>query len=147
MIMPDSDFVVLSFSRENTKYRRIDTEIAFKHGIRMCSSDTVGPGGIFRSLRELPIIIDMAKDVAELAPNAWLVNFVNPTTVLGMALRRYAPDVKSFALCDGNHEPRNTLMWYAGERVKGLCRSCWTDLKMEETGRIFVTLYSEKMGT
>jgi alpha-galactosidase len=77
----------------------------------MCSSDTVGPGGIFRSLRELPIIIDMAKDVAELAPNAWLVNFVNPTTVMGMGLRRYAPEVKSFALCDGHHEPHNTLFW------------------------------------
>jgi alpha-galactosidase len=110
-VLADSDFVVLSFSRENTKYRRIDTEIAFKHGIRMCSSDTVGPGGIFRSLRELPLIIEMAKDVAELAPNAWLVNFVNPTTVMGMGLRRYAPEVKCFALCDGHHEPRNTLYW------------------------------------
>ncbi|MCK5844369.1 MAG: hypothetical protein KAG97_06655 [Victivallales bacterium] len=110
-VLADSDFVVLSFSRENTKYRRIDTEIAFKHGIRMCSSDTIGPGGIFRSLRELPLVIDMAKDVAELAPNAWLVNFVNPTSVLGMGLCRYAPEVKSFALCDGHHEPNNTLFW------------------------------------
>lgn len=110
-VIVDSDFVVLSFSRENTKYRRIDTEIAFKHGIRMCSSDTIGPGGIFRALRELPHVIAMAKDVAELAPNAWLVNFVNPTSVLGMGLRRYAPEVKSFALCDGHHEPHNTLFW------------------------------------
>ncbi|MCC7353395.1 MAG: glycoside hydrolase family 4, partial [Anaerolineae bacterium] len=38
-------------------------------------------------------------------------NFVNPTTVLGMALQRYAPAVKSFALCDGHHEPYNTLRW------------------------------------
>ncbi|NOY74547.1 MAG: glycoside hydrolase family 4 [Kiritimatiellaeota bacterium] len=110
-VLADSDFVVLSFSRENVKYRRVDTEIAFKHGIRMCSSDTIGPGGIFRSLRELPLVIDMAKDVAELAPNAWLINFVNPTSVLGMGLRRYAPEVRSFALCDGHHEPHNTLFW------------------------------------
>jgi len=53
----------------------------------------------------------MARDAARLCPQAWVINFVNPTTVMGMALRRYVPDVKSFALCDGHHEPYNTLNW------------------------------------
>ena len=109
--MGDSDFIVLTFSDRNAHFRGVDTQIAARHGIRMCSSDTIGPGGIFRALREAPHAIDMARDAHELAPNAWLISFVNPTTVLGMALRRYAPDVKSFALCDGHHEPHNTLHW------------------------------------
>ena len=110
-VMKHSDFVVLTFSNRNAHFRGLDTEIAAKHGIRMCSSDTIGPGGIFRSLREVPNALDMACDVERLAPDAWLINFVNPTSVFGIALKRYAPNVKSFALCDGHHEPYNTLHW------------------------------------
>lgn len=108
-VLADSNFVVLTFSQRNAYFRGLDTAIAAKHGIRMCSSDTIGPGGIFRSLREVPHALAMARDVQKLAPDAWIVNLVNPTTVLGMALRRYAPAVKSFALCDGHHEPYHTL--------------------------------------
>jgi alpha-galactosidase len=86
-------------------------DIAARHGIRMCSGDTIGPGGIFRALRELPKVLAMAADARRLAPGAWLINFVNPTAVMGIGLRRYAPQVRSFALCDGHHEPYNTLSW------------------------------------
>ena len=110
-VLADSDFVVLTFSRRNAHYRGIDTALAAKHGIRMCSSDTIGPGGIFRALRELPLALDMARDVERLCPDAWVINFVNPTSVMGIGLRRYAPDVRSFALCDGHHEPHSTLRW------------------------------------
>ena len=110
-VLRDSDFVVLTFSRRNAHYRGLDTQIAAKHGILMCSSDTIGPGGIFRALREVPEALKVARDVQRLCPQAWLINYINPTTVLGIALRRYAPDVRSFALCDGHHEPRCTLGW------------------------------------
>jgi alpha-galactosidase len=53
----------------------------------------------------------MARHAQKLSPNAWVINFVNPTAVLGIALQRYAPQVRSFALCDGHHEPYNTLAW------------------------------------
>ncbi|MCX7591956.1 MAG: glycoside hydrolase family 4 [Kiritimatiellae bacterium] len=108
-VLKGSDFVVLTFSYRNAYYRGVDTEVAAKHGIRMCSSDTIGPGGIFRALREIPHALAAARDTARLAPNAWVINFVNPTAVLGIALRRYAPFVRSFALCDGHHEPYYTL--------------------------------------
>jgi len=104
-VLAGADFVVLSFSFRNTWYRGLDTRIAAKYGVKMCSSDTIGPGGIFRALRELPEVLRIASDVRELCPQAWLINFVNPTSTLGIGLKRYAPDVKSFALCDGNHMP------------------------------------------
>jgi alpha-galactosidase len=47
----------------------------------------------------------------QLCPNAWLINFINPTSVLGIALMRYAPEIKSFALCDGNHEPGSRIAY------------------------------------
>jgi len=104
-VLKDADFVVLSFSYRNAYYREMDTRIAAKYGVTMCSSDTIGPGGIFRAMRELPEILRIAKDVGQYAPNAWLINFINPSSVMGIALMRHAPNVKSFALCDGNHEP------------------------------------------
>jgi alpha-galactosidase len=110
-VLAGSDFVVLTFSKRNAHYRGVDTEIAMKHGIRMCSADTIGPGGIFRALREIPHALAMARDTEKLAPNAWVINFVNPTAVIGLALQRFAPQVRSFALCDILHEPFVTLRW------------------------------------
>ncbi len=110
-VMADSDFIVLTFSERNAYYRGLDTQIAARHGFRMCSSDTIGPGGIFRALREAPRALAMARDARALAADAWVINFVNPTAVMGIALHRCAPEVRSFALCDGHHEPYNTLRY------------------------------------
>ena len=110
-VMKGSDFVVLTFSDRNAHFRGVDTRIAAKHGVRMCSSDTIGPGGIFRAMREIPHVLAMAKDAERLCPQAWIINFVNPTSVLGIALKRYVPHLRTFALCDGHHEPYNTLNW------------------------------------
>jgi len=104
-VLKDADFVVLSFSDRNAHFRGLDCEIALKHGVRMCSGDTIGPGGIFRACREVPRALAMARDIEELAPEAWTINYVNPTAVIGIALMRYAPNVRSFAICDGMHLP------------------------------------------
>jgi len=103
-VLRDADFVVLTFSDRGVYFRGLDVEIAAKHGVRMCSADTIGSGGIFRALREIPTALAITRDVEELAPYAWVINFVNPSTVIGMALARYA-NVRSFAICDGLHEP------------------------------------------
>ncbi|MFC9708707.1 glycoside hydrolase family 4 [Paenibacillus sp. NPDC056933] len=104
-VLAGADFVVLSFAEQSVKYRGIDCQVSLKYGIRMCSGDTIGPGGIFRAMRELPIIMEYAKDIEELCPEAWVINYINPSTVHGIALHRYAPQLKSFALCDSHHMP------------------------------------------
>ncbi|WP_372635805.1 glycoside hydrolase family 4 [Cohnella sp.] len=104
-VLEGADFVVLSFAEDTVKYRGIDCEVSLKYGIRMCSGDTIGPGGIFRAMRELPVIMDCAKDIEGLCPDAWVINYINPSTVHGIALSRYAPKLKSFALCDSHHMP------------------------------------------
>ena len=65
-VIADCDFIVLSFSAKNSWYRGVDTRIAKKYGITMCSSDTIGPGGIFRALREVPEVLAVCRDVEEL---------------------------------------------------------------------------------
>jgi alpha-galactosidase/6-phospho-beta-glucosidase family protein len=104
-VLKGADFVVLSFAEDTVKYRGIDCQVSLKYGIRMCSGDTIGPGGIFRAMRELPVIMECAKDIEELCPDAWVINYINPSTVHGIALSRYAPKLKSFALCDSHHMP------------------------------------------
>src|SRR5690606_30269380 len=74
-VLPGADFVVLSFADNTVKYRGIDCAISEKYGIRMCSGDTIGPGGIFRAMRELPVIMACAKDIEELCPDAWVINY------------------------------------------------------------------------
>lgn len=106
-----ADFVVLTFARRNAYYRGVDTRIALKHGVTMCSSDTIGPGGIFRALRSIPEVMAVCEDIRRLCPEAWVINYINPTAVVGIALMRHAPDLKTFALCDGNHEPHNTYRY------------------------------------
>ncbi|MGO4699474.1 glycoside hydrolase family 4 [Paenibacillus sp. 2TAB26] len=111
-VLKGADFVVLSFAEDTVKYRGIDCQVSLKYGIRMCSGDTIGPGGIFRAMRELPVIMECAKDIEELCPDAWVINYINPSTVHGIALSRYAPKLKSFALCDSHHMP-NKKAYYA----------------------------------
>jgi len=108
-VLPGADFVVLTFSDRNAYFRGVDSDISNRHGIRMCSADTIGPGGVFRALREIPIALEIAADVERLAPDAWVINFVNPSTVIGIALDRFAPEVRSFSICDGPHEPHNRV--------------------------------------
>jgi alpha-galactosidase len=104
-VLAGADFVVLSFARDGVKYRGVDCEISAKYGVRMCSGDTIGPGGIFRAMRELPVILEVCEDVRELCPDAWVINYINPTAVNGIGLMRHASDLKTFALCDGHHMP------------------------------------------
>ena len=67
-------------------------------------------------MRELPVIMDCVRDIARLCPDAWVINYINPSTVNGMALTRYAPHLRSFALCDSLHMPhiKNRHARYAG---------------------------------
>ena len=115
-VLKNADFVVLSFAYHSVKYRALDCELSARTGIRMCSGDTIGPGGIMRTLREFPHILACCRDIEELCPNAWVINYINPTAANGIGLRLFAPKLKSFALCDGLHMPRvkNNYARHAG---------------------------------
>ncbi len=104
-VLKNADFVVLSFAKDTVKYRGMDCQVSLKYGIRMCSGDTIGPGGIFRAMRELPVIMECVRDIEAICPDAWVINYINPSTIHGIAIQRYAPKLKSFALCDGLHLP------------------------------------------
>ncbi|MGV3240657.1 alpha-glucosidase/alpha-galactosidase, partial [Streptococcus hyovaginalis] len=76
----------------------IDFDIRKKYGLRQTIGDTVGIGGIFRSLRTVPVMFEFANDMEEVCPDAWLLNYTNPMAVLtGAMLRNTA--IKTVGLC------------------------------------------------
>ncbi|MDE0839474.1 MAG: glycoside hydrolase family 4 [Kiritimatiellae bacterium] len=105
-VLKKADFVILAFANEGVKLRGVDADISTKHGMTMCSADTVGPGGIMRTLREVPRQNEVLDDVKKLCPNAWVINWVNPTAAMGIAMMRNYPELNTLALCDGPHNPR-----------------------------------------
>lgn len=74
-----------------------DFEVPKKYGLRQTIADTLGIGGIFRSLRTIPVLLDIAKDMHEVCPDAWFLNYTNPMAVLTGALIRSG--IKTVGLC------------------------------------------------
>ncbi|WP_101842838.1 alpha-glucosidase/alpha-galactosidase [Halobacillus sp. Marseille-P3879] len=76
----------------------IDFEIPKKYGLRQTIGDTIGIGGIFRSLRTIPVLLEFAKDIEEVCPDALFLNYTNPMASLTGAMLRYT-NVKTVGLC------------------------------------------------
>ena len=76
----------------------IDFEIPKKYGLQQTIADTLGIGGIMRTLRTIPVMDDFAKDMAEVCPDAWLLNYTNPMAMLTGYMQKYTP-VKTVGLC------------------------------------------------
>lgn len=75
-----------------------DFEIPKKYGLRQTIADTLGIGGIFRALRTVPVMLDFARDMEEVCPDAWFLNYTNPMAILTGAMLR-ATSVKTVGLC------------------------------------------------
>lgn len=75
-----------------------DFEIPKRYGLRQTIADTLGIGGIFRALRTIPVMLDFARDMEEVCPDAWLLNYTNPMSMLTGAMLR-ATGVKTVGLC------------------------------------------------
>ncbi|WP_059104111.1 alpha-glucosidase/alpha-galactosidase [Shouchella shacheensis] len=76
----------------------IDFEIPKKYGLRQTIGDTIGIGGLFRSLRTIPVMLDIAKDIEEVAPDAWFLNYTNPMVTLTGAMSHHT-NVNNVGLC------------------------------------------------
>ena len=76
----------------------IDFEIPKKYGLRQTIGDTLGIGGIFRALRTIPVVLEFARDIERVCPDAWFLNYVNPMAMVTGALLHFS-DVRSVGLC------------------------------------------------
>ena len=76
----------------------IDFEVPKKYGLRQTIADTLGIGGIMRTLRTIPVLKDFAEDMEEVCPDAWFLNYTNPMAMLAGYMQRYT-NVKTVGLC------------------------------------------------
>lgn len=93
-----ADFVTTQFRVGQLDARIADERIALKHGL--IGQETNGAGGMFKALRTIPVIFDIIRDMEELCPNAWLINFTNPVGIVSEAVMRYTSWQRYVGLCN-----------------------------------------------
>lgn len=93
-----ADFVTTQLRVGQLDARILDETIPAKHGV--LGQETNGPGGLFKGLRTIPVILDIIKDMEELCPEAWLINFANPAGMVTEAVFRHTTWRKFVGLCN-----------------------------------------------
>ncbi|WP_027632803.1 6-phospho-beta-glucosidase [Clostridium hydrogeniformans] len=95
--LKDSDFVVTQFRVGGLEARAKDERFPLKYDV--IGQETTGPGGFAKALRTIPVMMDICKDIKELCPNAFLINFTNPSGLVTEAVNKFT-DVKCIGLCN-----------------------------------------------
>jgi len=96
--LKDADFVSTQFRVGLLDARIKDERIPLSHGV--LGQETCGAGGIFKAFRTIPVILDIIKDMKELCPNAWLVNFTNPAGIITEAAIYHGGWKRTVGLCN-----------------------------------------------
>ena len=96
--LKDADFVTTQFRVGLLNARVKDERIPFSYG--MLGQETNGAGGIFKAFRTIPVILSIVEDMKELCPDAWLINFTNPSGMVTEAVMRYGKWDKVIGLCN-----------------------------------------------
>ena len=133
----DSDYVLTTI-RVGDSYDR-DIAIPLKYGVDQSVGDTVGPGGVFKALRTVPILLEICQDIEEVAPNSVLLNYTNPMAIACWAIAE-ATDVPTMGLCHSVQRTTADLAEYIGAPrdsvsawVAGINHLAWF-LRFEQDG-------------
>ncbi len=97
-LLPGAEFVIVAIAVDRDKCWRQDWNIPLKHGIRQPLGENGGPGAVFHTARNAPLILDICRDMEELCPDALLMNFTNPVPRMTLVASRYSR-VKAVGLC------------------------------------------------
>ncbi len=106
---PDASYVVTQIRVGGIQARINDERIPLRHGV--IGQETTGPGGFAKALRTVPVMLDICRDLEELAPRAWLVNFTNPSGIVTEAVTRHS-NTRVIGLCNN---AINMERWFARE--------------------------------
>ena len=112
-----ADFVVISILPGTFKEMASDVHTPEKYGIYQSVGDTVGPGGVLRALRTIPMFEEIGKAIRDYCPKAWVINYTNPMTVCVRTLYKVFPQIKAFGCC---HEVFGTQL-LLGAALQDIC--------------------------
>jgi len=144
-----ADYVVIMIQIGGVDAFVMDYEIPLKYGVDECIGDSMGPGGIFRALRTIPVLLDIAKDMMELCPNAVMLNYANPMAANCWALGT-VPGLQFVGLCHGVQTTLDLIAGYCGVKkheidfvAAGINHMAWF-LRIEKEGRDLYPMLREK---
>ncbi len=137
----NADFVVIMIQVGGFEAFGFDYEIPLKYGVDQCIGDSLGPGGVFRGQRHIPVLVDVAKDMAEVAkPHAIMLQYANPMAGNCLALGK-ASRVPFVGLCHGVQTTLDLIAGYCGVPKEEITFTCgginhmdWF-LRLEHRGR------------
>ncbi len=148
--LKDADFVICTFLVGGNNAYKYDIEIPLKYGVDQCIGDSIGPGGVFRMLRTAPVIAGLGKDVEELCPNAYILNYVNPMGAACTTFHR-STNAQVVGLCHGVQTTMDLISGYTGvpkEEIDfinaGINHMDWF-LKLEHKGKDLYPILKENM--
>ena len=150
--LPGADVVVTSVERAHYAQWQLDISIPEKHGCHRLYGENGGPGGMFHALRQIPMVLEIARDVEQICPNAWLLNLSNPESRICLALSRYTK-VKNVGICLGAYITQNTLAHVLGRKqneidikIAGINHCHWVmDVRDAQTGDDLYPLVRQRM--
>ena len=87
-VLAGSDYIIICVEVSGTACVRFDNDIPLKYGVSQCIGDTIGPGGLFKSLRTIPVWLDILQDAERLCPQAIVLNYTNPMSMMCLAAGR-----------------------------------------------------------
>ena len=114
-----ADFVVNMMQVGGIAGTRIDLEVPAAHGLRQTIGDTTGVGGVFRALRTFPVLSAIARDMRELCPDAYFLNYTNPMAMNIWWLSVASPELKAVGLCHSVYWTVNDLCELIGVPLEG----------------------------
>ncbi len=128
-----ADFVVISILPATFDEMDSDVHTPEKYGIYQSVGDSSGPGGIVRAMRTIPMMEEIAHDVRDICPDAWVINYTNPMTLCVKGLYNAFPEIKAFGCC---HEVFGTqkVLVEALKNILGIEGVDRTEIKVNPVG-------------
>ncbi|MBB6729450.1 alpha-glucosidase/alpha-galactosidase [Cohnella zeiphila] len=105
-----ADFVIISILPGTFAEMESDVHLPEEYGIYQTVGDTVGPGGLMRALRTIPMYVEIAEGIERFAPDAWVINFTNPMTLCVRTLYEVFPKIKAIGCCHEVFGTQNLLV-------------------------------------
>jgi alpha-galactosidase len=147
-----AEFIVIAVAVRRNERWRLDFQIPLEHGVKQVLGENGGPGGLFHCMRNIPIILDICRDIEELCPEALVLNFTNPEGRICLAATRYT-DLQFVGLCHGigmTQTAWNRVIDLPEEeidlRAAGLNHFTWVlDARHRDTGEDLYPVFREKL--
>lgn len=150
MALMNADYVIITIAVGGLDAHMMDIQIPEKYGVGQCVGDTLGPGGVFRGLRHMNVVSEICRELEEVSPNAFILQYTNPMVMICRAIEAES-SIQHVGLCHSVQGTSEMLASFIGAPyeelnywVAGINHMAWF-LRLEWNGKDAYPLLREKM--